>query len=439
MPYKWLTPNSPPPDDERGRCFSVPDDVELIAAVSGALLPLTYAANWEQFGSMTPDEAASIMSAAFEAFVESECGKCIPAIAGKRLVRLSPTTQKFEQIADDGETWEEPAGDLAVPAQIGRDEPTDDEKICAAAANAAHVIHLLYDKAIELYENEIDPAAALDFWGDYSGEIIFEALGTLVSHFSPLVGYMWTTLYGIMEILTYAAWTDTLEGNLTCLLLDNASIDGDVVTFDYPAVQTGVFTSAYTSRQDLLVLGQVWYFLAIIGSDGLNLAGETTGVEAPVCLCNDWCFESEDWSDWDIMRGGVILNSGVGPVRATSGNPAYGGLHGSHSIYAELERYIDTSECQINSFEVKISAYATAYACWTQQLVESTDPQYGTQYKYTNVAVPTWVKYESSAWESDTDETRLYVAMTDDSNRDCRIVGWRLLGIGKSPFGASNC
>lgn len=318
MPYKWLTPNSPPPDDERGRCFSVPDDVELIAAVSGALLPLTYAANWEQFGSMTPDEAASIMSAAFEIFVNGDCcDGCTPKIAGRRLVRISPITHKFEQISDDGETWETPDGDLTVPPQTGRDEPTDDERKCSAAANAAHVMHLLYDEALELYENEIDPAAALDFWGEYAGEILFEALGVLVSHFAPLVGYMWTTLYGVMEILTYNAWRERLERDLTCLFLEHATIDSGIVTFDYPAIQTGLFTSAHTQENDLLVLGQVWYMLAIIGADGLNLAGETTAVDDAECPCGTWYRTWEydalgDNPDWDILQGVVNFDKSIG-------------------------------------------------------------------------------------------------------------------------------
>lgn len=329
MPYQWLTPDLPTPDNRRGRCFSVPDDVQLVAAVSGALLPLTYAASWEKFGSMTPDEAAAIMSAAFEDFVSDDKEDCkgIPSIQGKRLVRLSPTTKKWQQIAADGETWEDPTGDLEVPAQTGRSEPTDEEKICMAATNAAHVLHLLYDEALELYENEIDPAAALDFWGDYAGEIIFEALGLLVSHFAPLVGYMWTTLYGIMEILTYSAWGEKLEEKLVCVLQENASISGDIVTFDFPAVQTGIFTSGYTADQDLLVLGQVWYFLAIIGADGLNLAGETTAITEPDCYSCEYWFRTWESAgminaEFELLQGVTDQNDNIVPQGAWTGSYA---------------------------------------------------------------------------------------------------------------------
>jgi len=91
----------------------VPDDLALVGAVTGALLPLTYPENWEQFGTMTPEQAAGVMSAAFEAFVASDCvgGECPPptiiAADGepKRIYRKHPTTGKIEQMVDD-ETWE---------------------------------------------------------------------------------------------------------------------------------------------------------------------------------------------------------------------------------------------------------------------------------------------------------------------------------------------
>lgn len=437
MPYQWLTPDLPTPDNRRGRCFSVPDDVQLVAAVSGALLPLTYAASWEKFGSMTPDEAAAIMSAAFEDFVSDEKGDCkgIPSIQGKRLVRLSPTTKKWQQIAADGETWEDPTGDLEVPAQTGRSEPTDEEKICGAATNAAHVLHLLYDEALELYENEIDPAAALDFWGDYAGEIIFEALGLLVSHFAPLVGYMWTTLYGIMEILTYDAWSDTLEGNLVCLLIDNAAIADGVVTFDYPAVQTGLFVSGHTAKEDLLVLGQVWYFLSIIGADGLNLAGETTSEEG-ACDCGNWCFESDDWRLWERMRGGLLQN-GNGKVIPTTGNAPYSsGI--TRTEYAEYRLRVPTNGAVITEFGVLFGcSNARNYAFVPVLSIGDPDDTFDSRSEYwpANYAVPVWKSLTSLSVELW--QTEFYAAFVAGASypEGC-MLKWRVKGTGINPFEA---
>ena len=58
----WLTPDT---EDAAAdlicRRFFVPDTPAFRESVSGALLELTYAWNWELDGSMTPEEAAAIM------------------------------------------------------------------------------------------------------------------------------------------------------------------------------------------------------------------------------------------------------------------------------------------------------------------------------------------------------------------------------------------
>lgn len=57
----WLTPDNPPSTEYVYRRIRIPNTFRLPGAVDGALLPLTFTYNWEQFGDMTPDEAASIM------------------------------------------------------------------------------------------------------------------------------------------------------------------------------------------------------------------------------------------------------------------------------------------------------------------------------------------------------------------------------------------
>lgn len=75
----WLTPNSPAPTDRFCRRVSIPNDPTLIQAVSGALLPLTYPSNWEQSGSMTPDEAAEIMRSVLIEFFDAVGCPTMPA------------------------------------------------------------------------------------------------------------------------------------------------------------------------------------------------------------------------------------------------------------------------------------------------------------------------------------------------------------------------
>lgn len=61
MPRRaWLTPDSIP-DPAICRVLHIPNDVGLIIAVSGALDELCYAENWEQFGTVSPEDAAYAM------------------------------------------------------------------------------------------------------------------------------------------------------------------------------------------------------------------------------------------------------------------------------------------------------------------------------------------------------------------------------------------
>ena len=70
MPY--LTPNSAP-SDNKCRTISIPDDPQWLAIVNGALLELTRASNFEEFGSLTPQETADFFFDMFNSYLESEC------------------------------------------------------------------------------------------------------------------------------------------------------------------------------------------------------------------------------------------------------------------------------------------------------------------------------------------------------------------------------
>jgi hypothetical protein len=61
----WLTPDNDPSLVER--VIFIPDGVEWEAAFLGAFLELTDAENWEQHGSLTPEETAAKWLEAYEA------------------------------------------------------------------------------------------------------------------------------------------------------------------------------------------------------------------------------------------------------------------------------------------------------------------------------------------------------------------------------------
>ena len=53
--------------------INIPDDIYFRMAVRGALLELADARNWEQLGSATPDEYATLAQTMIDAFNASSC------------------------------------------------------------------------------------------------------------------------------------------------------------------------------------------------------------------------------------------------------------------------------------------------------------------------------------------------------------------------------
>lgn len=75
MPY--LTPNSLP-SGTICRTVLIPDDLDWLLIVNGALSELCNADNFEQFGSVTPEEAAERFQQMFFEFRDSECAPVTP-------------------------------------------------------------------------------------------------------------------------------------------------------------------------------------------------------------------------------------------------------------------------------------------------------------------------------------------------------------------------
>lgn len=128
MPY--LTGDSLPTEVVCGRLF-IPNDRQLIANVCGALLELTKAYRWEQFGAVTVAETVAAMLIMVNGFMEDTCEDCAMQL------RADPENPcALQQSLDGGGTWETildtsacgavgPAGaagaDSTVPGPAGAD------------------------------------------------------------------------------------------------------------------------------------------------------------------------------------------------------------------------------------------------------------------------------------------------------------------------------
>jgi microcystin-dependent protein len=70
--YGYLTGDLAAADGVICRRLIIPNQIDYLAAVNGAILELSQSYNWEQFGADTPDEAAAAMWQMYLEFRESE-------------------------------------------------------------------------------------------------------------------------------------------------------------------------------------------------------------------------------------------------------------------------------------------------------------------------------------------------------------------------------
>lgn len=293
--YAWLTGDSPAPDTFRGRCFSVPDDIALVSAVTGALVPLIYPENWEQAGSMTAAEAAEIMGTAFDAFVAGECGsgECPPPQVDtpdgpQPIYRRNPTTDRWEIMQPDL-TWTEPTGDEEIPDPTARGEGTATDRTCAAATNAANRVKQIYDEVLADINADVDTAqlavtlaasAAL-----YAGAWVYPpALATIAIDFAAFEGFAEAGQAIVLSNL----WTDHFTQKYICCLKDNATDTAGVVTFDRLGVNRCLLESIWADQQYVLLVTMVIYIHAVIGEQGLNLLGTDTTLAGNCSHCGEW-------------------------------------------------------------------------------------------------------------------------------------------------------
>lgn len=324
----WLTPDTPTPGTERCRRITVPDDLAFVGAVTGALLPLTDPDNWEQSGTMSPSEAAGIMSASFEDFVASDCegtGDCPPPTIPDTdypFVRRNPTTGNFEEF--NGEEWVEPSGDNAIPNPTAREETTADERKCSAAANATAVLKSVYAGMVEFYDTEVDPLLNAGEWALLIAGEISAPLSVSSAAFVAFSQLAWGFFCEALETVTADYWDSGFDTVLTCILRNASTDTAGVVTFNTQEIQNELIGFiAPVVDEYLPVRWQVWYMLQFIGGQGLNLAGTKEVTTGDCVECDSWCHEfdfSIETYSWAAIQSfcGAFYSTGVGANGFTS-------------------------------------------------------------------------------------------------------------------------
>lgn len=311
MPY--LTPDSIPEDDDCRPLF-IPASSEWLALVSGALTELTLPYNWEQFGALTVQETVDRFQVMINQYYADACGGCeLPD--GEPIMRLNEDGT-FSQLIE-GE-WSDPAGDYVIPPPDARTEPTEEERICLAAANAAHVLELLYEEVTDAYAANLPVASALAALAVAAVSLIAPPVGLTLAALGAAALGVWGLAYDVAEFVTDDFWTTSFTDDLTCALRRQATDTAGVVTFDYEAVQAEVINQIdwFDHSISSYTLGaQVRWLLAQIGAPGLNLAGTTTAVTTYDCdVCETCSGDSIDFSTGthSFITSGFDFYAGVG-------------------------------------------------------------------------------------------------------------------------------
>jgi len=329
VPY--LTPDELP-EERDCRALSIPATTDWLAIVSGALTELTKSWNWEQQGAVTVAEAVAAMQAMIDEYYEG-CNDCIlPGGFPPIRINISGKVEIF-----DGGEWVVPtSGDYYIPPPEAREGGTPDDQICLAAKNAVNVLHQLYTNLSDSFGEALDEAAAGVLFVEAIAGIVGVVVASISAGILALGLFAFQLLYQALSYLTDDLWNEDFESQITCFLVDCATNDAGVVTFDWECFNDKLNSLAddfsLTELQIRLYL-QIGFILQFIGgADGLNLAGATTEITDDDCeFCSDeWCrewdqsaFEGEWTFDFGSSNGNwyvdAHINFGVGTVAVVGG------------------------------------------------------------------------------------------------------------------------
>lgn len=322
MAKMFTTPQSLP-DGVACRTLEIPNDGIWLGIFNSALLETVNAYNWEQTypEDMTIEETVAVCQEIINEYWET--GNCTDDDIclqpdGYRVLRLN-LLGHIEQLFNGA--WTTPDGDYEIPPTEARDEPTAVERKCAAAANAQNVLQQTYEVATDAIAEGITVAELAVIMATELTLLLGPAFGFIVPAFIFLLEAAALAFIEIAEFMSTDVWDAEFSDLLLCALLDCASDDGEVVTFDYQCVIDNLAKNVDLlnplAQSQLLLFGQVNFMLSIIGIDGLNTAGATTAVTDANCDdCGGWCYEI-DFTE---------TNGGWGQVSAGTS-----GLYGTYS------------------------------------------------------------------------------------------------------------
>lgn len=345
----YLTPDVLP-EGRDCRALLIPAGSDWLAIVSGALTELVAKYNWQQFGSVTVDEAVAAMQTMIDNYYEG-CDVNCNLPTGDPVFRLNPTTWQIEQL-QDGE-WVAPNGDYTLPPTTARTEPTEDERRCLAAANAVNVLSLLYESLTDSFAEGASTVEAISAFVAVLVGIIGSVFGIVVLPLITILGILFGVIYATVEFIGADLWDEDFTDKLRCFFYECSFADGDVVHFDIDCIVTKIAeaTEIQFAWNQIRLLTQVGGIMNLLGAQAIDEAGATTAIETADCDdCEEgWCFrfgDGEQLGDWESLQWaetGVDTPATWTPAVWTSGYN-----HNGHNVNFIHLRWVFAEPVMIN-------------------------------------------------------------------------------------------
>lgn len=345
MPF--ITPNNLP-TGTYCRQILIPNDPYWIGLVSGALLPFSYASEWEQKEGITVEEAAGRWLQMLNEYWSSDCGGDDMPCEGncpEVLRRINPDTGQPEISTDGGSTWTlDPAS--AVAQLVAQPPPVTagiSANKCDAASNGKqHIEDLIagcsvqlgtaitvFDLAVAVVEIVLEIA------------ILFISGGTASPLVIALAPAIWGAAHAAFEFgktAFDAYWTTDEKDKILCALFCTIGDDGSFNNAQYEAFLAKWKADATPSP----AFNFVYSALKPIGMKGLNnycSYGESADADCSDCDCFDIC----DLRSWDVIDGTDVTiaedeDGQYMDITAVSDVPGFGG-------FAVVINSGGTSEC----------------------------------------------------------------------------------------------
>lgn len=354
----WITPDILPPTTFCRRLL-IPDDPKWIATITGAILPLIYAAAWEQVDGITAEEAAERAEVMFNQYLVSgengECvdmGCCPPEVA---IRRYDPDTGRPQVSYDGGVTWGTDPDDPENLVQLYPPlvNETSGKTKCDAATNASEHVNELIDAtgdnlSVAASVTELAIAVAETLLGLF---LIIVSAGTLTAPVTAVATAIWAAASGVFALgiagyNTY--WTVDKKDAILCAIFCNIGEDGQFTEAQYQAFRAKVKATLPASPAFDIVMTSI----NAGGARGLSQMasyGNAALADCSACDCGEGC--SNEWFD-KLDAGyyyGTIIAQDANSVTVQCHTPNINGAY-----YGNIWTNSDTLGCYLIDANIEI-------------------------------------------------------------------------------------